>query len=174
MTVHLALENGAAKCGANVYKHYEMIDGKYTFIEKRVSRRRLLYFENAAKGVKADCKRCLNTVQHRWLSAPINRDMTGTVFHRSFGYDMTINKYCRVISQSEKSLLVEDCGSAIVSGDPYGPGGTGKAIAGNGHGKQFRVFRKVYYTDPMRESFVGDGEGWSVWDGKASYENHCD
>jgi len=171
VTIHVMEENGAAKCGANVFKHYEMVDGEYTFIEKRVSRRKFLYFENAEKGYAVNCKRCLNTIA-RPETSPIMQDMTGTIFHRSFGYDMTINEFCQVIGQTAKGLVVQMC-AVNITGDPWAPGATGKASAGKPTGKTFNVFKK-HNPRGKYDYWTGGGHHWSIWDGRALYENHCD
>jgi len=170
-TIHIMEPNGAAKCGANVYKHYEMINGAYTFIEKRVGKRRFLYFENAEKGHVANCKRCLNTI-NRPETAAISEDMTGTIFHRSYGYDMTINEFCRVIKHTAKGLLVQMC-STRIDGDPLSPGATARASAGKPTGKSFIMLKK-HNPKWKYDYWTGGGQHWRQWDGRPCYENHLD
>ena len=175
MTIHIMNpEDGSAKCGCNVYwSHYE----NHVKLEKPIrliSRRCLPYFENKENGLVANCRKCTGTVQQRYQNAPIEKDMVGTKFHRSYGYDMTINEYCEAIRQDAKSLLVQESCAAI-SGDPWGPGSTGKASAGgiNPEGKTFRMFRKTAISGGY-EYWAGDGHSWSIDDGGEHYENHCD
>jgi hypothetical protein len=96
------------------------------------------------------------------------------MFHRSFGYDMTINEYCKAIKQDAKSLVVQEC-HAHIEGDPWGPSGNGSASAGSidPEGKTFRMFRKVSVNGGY-EYWAGGGHTWSIDDGRAHYENHCD
>lgn len=163
--IHLN-KDGKAKCGNQSYRRFSFTIQLTDDISQ------------------VNCKKCAGKVQRNSTFAPIEKDMVGTIFHTSFGYDMTINEYVKVISQTEKSLVVKEC-YAVVK-DDYGRG-NGKAIAGGykPDGKEFRIFRKVKkYTDRYNgqehvwESWVGtlhgSADSWSIWDGKENYHNTWD
>lgn len=165
MITHLKTSDGKAKCGSTPYHRYSS----------------LLLSDDKSQ---VTCKRCLGTVTRSTVTAPIEGNMVGKIFHTSYGYDMTINEYVKVIGQTEKSLLVKEC-YAIVR-DDYGLGG-GNAVAGGlkKDGKEFRIFRKVRtWTNPYTqetntwESWVGSlhqcANSWSLWDGRPDYHNTWD
>lgn len=158
-------KDGIAKCGAKPYHRY-------------------MDLVKTDDDTKVTCKRCNGTIQRKSECAPIDKNMIGTIFHTSFGYDMTINVYVKAIEQSDKSVLVKEC-CANVS-DDYGMGG-GHATAGGlkKDGQMFRIFRKIRnYTNPYTkvtntsEEWVGklhsSATSWSIWDGKANYHNIWD
>ena len=168
MAIHIN-KDGKAKCGATPWSRY---GGLHLVTDEK----------------DATCKRCLGKVKRNSDFAPITENMVGKIFHTSWGYDMTINEYVKVIKQSEKSLLVREC-TPVTNGGEYYPGSTGQATAGGfvKDGAQFRIFRKVKtYTDydgqlQTWESWVGTKPGysgvvtsWSEWDGKPDYENRLD
>lgn len=119
------------------------------------------------------CKRCLGTVERTTKPAEITENMIGKIFHTSWGYDMTINEYAKVIKQSPKSILLQECTRDVK--DDYGQG-AGRATT-NGHlvkdGEQFRLYKK---TTSYGETWAGGGEcrHWSEWDGRESYHNTWD
>lgn len=162
--IHLN-KNGKAKCGATPWSKWSLME-----ISKNKE--------------DVTCKRCLNKVKRTSQGVKIEKDMVGRIFHTSWGYDMTINEYAKVIKQSPKSILLQMCYTRT-NGLEYGPGGRGKATAGSlkPDGEKFRLFRKVrtykdYFTGETRvdESWAGGGQVryWSEWDGRESYENHLD
>jgi hypothetical protein len=171
MTIHVKNPDGSAKCGCNVFYHYEYDDaGNVTKKEKRISSRAWVYFET--DGRPATCKRCLNKIQ-KPVTAAIPDCWESLVFHYSFGYDMIINVYARPIRRTAAGLVCQVCDTAIASGEPFSPGGTGRAVAGaikEGE-KPFLMTRKAKenYT-----YWTGKGSHWSEWDGKPNYENHVD
>lgn len=171
MVIHIQESDGSAKCGANVYLHHEWDkDGNVIKKEKRISMRRFLYW--SSDDHPATCKRCLNQVK-RATTEEISENMVGKIFHRSFGYDMTINVFAKCIKQSAKSLICQECYKNC-TGEPWGPGGTGKASAGDvdESKKPFNMyFKKSIHGFSY---WVGAGETWGVWDGQPHYENHCD
>lgn len=175
MTVHIAEPNGAAKCGANVYRHFEYVGDKRRFIEKRISTRKLLYFENAEKGIRADCRRCLNTVVRSTKQA-IAGNMVGKLFHRSFGYDMTINVFAVCIAQGDKSLTCIET-VPLYEGYAWEPGGNGKASPSAKPKEDAKPFKMYLMASEKRTHlyWAGDGEHWSVCEPAQSfYENRCD
>lgn len=169
--IHIKEADGGAKCGCNVYIRHEWDDkGNVIKTERRISSRQFLYF--ATDGRPATCKRCLNKI-NRPETNRLDGNHIGRVFHRSFGYDMTINVYAKCIKQTPKSLVCQECNTVIASGDPWGPSGNGKAIAGEikEDSKPFNMFNKAHNN---YNYWTGAGEHWSEWDGQANYENHCD
>jgi hypothetical protein len=156
MAIHLN-KNGKAKCGATPWSRYSWLN--LTDDKKQV-----------------DCKRCLGTVKKPAAVAKITENMIGKIFHTSWGYDMTINEYVKVIGQTDKSLLVQECTTAS-NGLEYAPGSVGKAWAGGlkKDGKQFRLFRRVTsWGDYWKGSLHSSADIWSLWDGTPDYENHLD
>lgn len=112
--------------------------------------------------------------------SPITEDMIGKIFHRSWGYDMTINDYVRVIDQTPKSLVVKECKVRVENDTGHGQG-TAEPTGIKEDGEQFRMFKiqktwKDYYTGEERTAinWVGGSHTWWLWDGKANYQNSWD
>lgn len=175
MVVHLRNADGSAKCGCNVYWHFDYdAAGKVVGKTKKVGSRYFLYF--AKDGEKATCKRCLNEVARPEV-VPVPENWASLVFHRSFGYDMTFNVYAKPLRKTEKGLVCQECYTAVVAGDPNGYLGDGRAVAGDlkPDEKPFLMtFKKAAESRGGYQYWTGDGNGWSVWDGSPNYENHCD
>jgi len=171
MVTHMMTENGAAKCGCNVYIHHEWDEvGNVVKEEKRVSHRKFIYF---AKDTPATCKRCNNQIARPEI-CEIPENWKDLVFHYSFGYDMTINEYARPIERTAKGLVCQKCHTVIVDGDPWGNRGDGRAAAGNVNEKEPHFLMTLKKSKWGSQYWTGAGEHWSVWDGKPDYENHCD
>lgn len=132
---------------------------------------------------KVTCKRCLNKVVRKAQSVEVKEDMLGKIFHSSFGYNMTINEYAKVIKQSPKSILLQMC--VVNVENDYGRG-DGKAST-DGHlkkdGRQFRLYKKVKeftdYKTGEKKSYTywaggRDCDSWSEWDGQENYHNTWD
>lgn len=164
MKIHADKGNGQAKCGATPWGRMGAlwIDSTYT--------RNL--------GYKVNCKRCLGTVKKNARSAEIKENMIGKIFHTSWGYDMTINEYAKVIEQSPKSILLQECTRSVR--DDYGRGAGRATTLGTlkPDGEKFRLYKKVRtnYNGTEYETWAGGGEVryWSEWDGKESYHNTWD
>jgi hypothetical protein len=116
----------------------------------------------------------------------------GDTLSCSWGYDMTINNYCKVIGVSKtgktvKCRMVEK----ITNGEEHGPGGSGKAKAGK------KVYGPEFRLHVRGKSFVGSypfivrrneesgkysteksdcsyRKGYFSKDSGESYENHWD
>jgi len=157
---HKTIEGGAA-CGANIMKDYETGEPKLM--------RRFLFLEK--EGLPATCKRCCGTVK-RVQTAPITEDMTGIVFHRSFGYDMTINVFAKVIRHTPKGLLCQEC-NANTNGLEHGYTGEGRATAG-GLKTDAKPFVMLKKATAWGEYWAGQGEHWSPAGNRSYYENRCD
>lgn len=177
MKVHLNSGDGGAKCGVNVYldpypNGYDK--PKVNPPVRKISSRLLLYFEDLSRGRKANCKRCLNKVE-RAKTVEANDDLTGKVFHYSFGYDMTINVYAKAIKKTKKGWICREL-AAIGWGNAYGPGSTGKTRASNEFKKDAKPFLMLKKLSKCGHTyFTGNGETWHLIDADEShYENHCD
>lgn len=151
--------NGKAKCGAQPYHRISW---------------NLVLTDDAAN---VNCKRCLGTVKRTVAYAKIEGNMIGKIFHTSWGYDMTINEYVKVIKQTEKSLLVQECICSVT--DDYGKG-NGKATTDGTlvkDAKPFYIKRKdTSYGSYWKGSMNGNTSAslWNEWDGKANYHNTWD
>lgn len=111
----------------------------------------------------------------------------GAILHTSWGYDMTINNYCKVIENTGKTLkcrMVEKVSETFDGFD-----GTVEPDKEAEFGKEFRLRLSLYGTqDEIRLSirgsypFVIQSNGneskrlgsFRVWNGKANHENHMD
>lgn len=154
MSIHLKTPLGKAKCGSTPWnRHYGL----------SLSEDRTL----------VDCKRCLGTVKRTTQPAQIAENMIGKIFHTSWGYDMTINEYAKVIKQSPKSILLQECYRAVSDDNGMGNGRatTGGELKPNG--EQFRLFKKTTAYG-YRWSGGGQCRYWSEWDGRSSYHNTWD
>jgi len=154
--------DGAAACGCNVFTSWKTN-------ERMVSKRQFLYFETPER--PATCKRCLGQIK-RAATAPITEDMTGKIFTRSFGYDMTFNIFCKVLKHTNKGLLCQEC-HTNTNGMENGWTSEGRATAGSlKDSKPFIMLSKL--SGYGGQYWSGGGEHWWLWDGKPRYENHCD
>lgn len=158
MSIHIN-KNGKAKCGATPWSRYG-------------------YLNLTEDKSQANCKRCLGTVERQSQSATISQNLVGKIFHTSWGYDMTINEYAKVVKQSEKSILLQECYAAV--SDDNGMGGGRATTDGTlkPNGDKFRLYKKVRKMHDGRtyESWAGGGQCryWSEWDGQSSYHNTWD
>lgn len=157
-SMHLTVnDEGKVKCGAVSWGY-----GPGVYATKEVE--------------KVTCSRCKGTVRRTVTSGSFEGNWKGKIFHTSFGYDMTINRYAMVVKQNAKSVLVRECG-AIVKDD--NGCGAGNATCGEPDmsSKPFLIFKKMRdYGNgrPPSESYVGDGTWWTEWDGKKNYHNTWD
>lgn len=160
MSIHLATQEGKAKCGARSYWGYG------TYLEK---------LPNAP----ANCKRCLGKVQQRYETVEPPKEALGKIIHRSWGYDMTFNEYAKITKLNAKSAVAVPM-KVMTNGGEYGYGGTGKARPihepkGESFIVYFRRFRgELYGQTSTHIAIVGQGEHWSYWKGESNYENHVD
>lgn len=153
MAIHLKTPEGKAKCGATPWSRYG-------------------YLEMSEEKSQVNCKRCLGKVRRNSEPSVIAENMIGKIFHCSWGYDMTINEYAKVIKQSPKSILLQEC-YAVVK-DDYGMGnGSAKAGGLKPDGEQFRLYKK---TSKWGDRWAGGGQCryWSEWDGRSNYHNTWD
>ncbi len=158
MTIHKDKGDGNAKCGATRWR------GGAPWVDSAFTRK---------LGYTANCKRCLGTVKRTTAPAVIMENMIGKIFHTSWGYDMTINEYAKVIKQSPKSILLQECYRAVSDDNGMGNGRATTDGELKPNGEQFRLFKKTTaYGD--RWSGGGQCRYWSEWDGRSSYHNTWD
>jgi len=99
----------------------------------------------------------------------------GDILHYSFGYDMTINVFAKVLSRTDKSLVCQEVDTCLSGGDF-----NCQAVAGDKvkEGKKpFRVLIKWHNSVNYGKYYnlAGNGEHWSVYQkGQKLYENHMD
>ena len=172
MVVHAKNPDGSAKCGCNVYYHYDYdAEGKVVGKTKKVGSRYYLYF--AKEGEKPTCKRCLNEVARPEVVA-VPDNWSTLVFHYSFGYDMTFNVYAKPVRKTTKGVVCVECNTNVVAGDPNGYRGDGRAVAGDVKTDEKPFFMTLKKSKYGSEYWAGNGKNWSVWDGQPNYENRCD
>ncbi len=180
MKVHINSGDGGAKCGLNVFldPYPNGWDSpKVNSPARKISNRMFVYFEDKEKGIEANCKRCLNKI-NRPKAKNLDKDYVGTVFHYSFGYDMTINVFAKAFKQTKKGLMCREV-NVITGGDPWAPGGSGTAKAGSNFVEDSKPFlmllkSKSFNGGNSYEYWTGGRNTWSIWDGREYYENHCD
>jgi len=153
MAIHLD-KQGEAKCGATPWSRYGWLN-------------------LSADKKQVTCKRCLGTVERKTKPAEIKENMIGKIFHTSWGYDMTINEYAKVIKQSPKSILLQECYRLVSNDNGMGNGTATTDGTLKTGGEQFRLFKK---TTPYGETWAGGGKCryWSEWNGRESYHNTWD
>lgn len=155
MSIHVKREDGKPKCGARPWGYS-------------------LGIMFANEKVEANCRRCLGTVEKRYETIQVPKEYLGKILHRSFGYDMTINVYAKIIKINAKSATAVELKTMVVAGDPWGPGSTGKARPCHEPvGKPFIVYLKKSKNYDY-QGWSGNGSHWSIWNGESNYENHWD
>ena len=104
------------------------------------------------------------------------------IIHTSFGYDMTINVYAKVLSETAKTMLVQEIGATV--NDDNGTG-NGRAFpdASVVKGEPFRVYKRNKTWDGSNDNYYkGKLPGYSSVDfwtdyernGKGNYHNTWD
>ena len=136
MIMHMAKENGKPKCG--------QVRGWSFWVTKDPD--------------KVTCKKCLGTAKHATVE-PITDNMVGKVLRYSFGYDMTINVYAKVIRQTAKALVCKECYASVQ--DDYGKG-EGRSTCGEvkEDAKEFMIKRMK--SAHGYEHWSGAGNCWQV------------
>ena len=95
----------------------------------------------------------------------------GDIFSFSFGYDMTINKYYKVLSTKGKKAQVVEIGKKWVSGDP---GYTGEVIPDPDNEVDEPITALIKDDGNIRVKMYGRYHTAYPDSGKPSYENHMD
>jgi len=96
----------------------------------------------------------------------------GEIYHRSWGYDMTINTYFKVLSVKGKSAMVIELQKDVVKGCMQ----QGYVVANNSPDKG-AVPQKALIKDDgtIKVKHYSDKyETYRKWDGKPDYEDHMD
>lgn len=109
-----------------------------------------------------------------------NHPLIGKILHTSWGYDMTINDFCKIIEVSPTGKTVK-CRmiSRKVSGDPWSPGSTGKAAAGETeYGPVFRLKVGETCGHPSFHGsypycFRDEEKEWKAYMGRKGYFTIC-
>ena len=161
MIIHLLQADGAAKCGVNVYQVWQTN-------KRKISNKYFLSSENI---LEVNCKRCLNNGD-KSESVALTENYLGKIFSCSWGYDMTINDYAKVIKQNGACLTLQICAAHVENDN--GMGG-GKSWAGevDPNGKIF-IIRQVRTKSGHTHFTKAQGQYWSLWDGQKDYYNTWD
>lgn len=105
----------------------------------------------------------------------------GTIFHTSWGYNMTMVEFLQVVKETASTVWFEEIGQEVVETTGYM---TGKVVPIRDHFVLRDGERKVYqarkrgfagrpyFTFTERQG--GYGRSASEWDGTPCYFNHCD
>lgn len=160
--IHLE-KQGKAKCGSTPWR------GSFNFMLSK-------------KESEVTCKRCLGKVKRSVSWAPIKENMIGKILHCSWGYSMTINEYVKVIKQTEKSLIVQECYAEVKDDNGMGSGraSTNGQIMKDAQPFSIKLRERVDYQGQTHRSLIGNMPGnssagyWQEWDGKESYHNTWD
>ncbi len=108
----------------------------------------------------------------------------GDILHTSWGYDMTINNYCKVLENTGKTVK---CIMIGTKGNFDGHNGEVEPDASREFGQPFRLRirkgndnEKCYYSGSYPYC-AGSGnftakrqDSFELWNGKPNYENHDD
>lgn len=176
--IHLRENDGGAKCGCNVFyrREWNKETRKYEGPDiRRIRWQTLVYFSN--ENNPATCKRCLNKI-NRPITEAAPEIPTDKVFHRSFGYDMTINVFAAPIKKTAKGYICVILQPQL-SGEAYAPGGGGTAAAGDTTDHSEKTFlmslKKQIWDGGEYKYWTGGGHQWQLEDkNNIHYENHCD
>ena len=95
----------------------------------------------------------------------------GDIFSFSFGYDMTINQYYKVLSTKGKRAQVVEIGKKWVSGDP---GFTGEVVPNPDNEVDEPTTALIKDDGNIRVKMFGRYHTAYPDSGKPSYENHMD
>jgi hypothetical protein len=101
-----------------------------------------------------------------------------TILQSSYGYDMTINHYYKIVKDGEKTVLLQEIGKTV-SNDEGRDSGQSVADASKEIGKPFRAYKRNYRFDYRQGQayFVSKyiaGNSANIWDGKPDYYNTWD
>lgn len=96
----------------------------------------------------------------------------GEIYHRSWGYDMTINTYYKVLMVRGKKATVVELGKKVISGSLQ----QGKVVPDEKNRETKTTIALIKPDGSLRIRFMGDGdyETYRKWDGKPDYEDHMD
>ena len=99
--------------------------------------------------------------------------MNTIILEATFGYDMTINVYYKILQDGEKTALVQEISRKVYNDDGMG-GGHSVADPTKVVGKPFRAYKRNYTGNPLYRSKNFPGGSADVWSGNPSYYNTWD
>lgn len=96
----------------------------------------------------------------------------GDIYHRQWGYDMTINTYYKVLMVRGKKATVVELGKKVISGSLQ----QGKVVPDEKNRETKTTIALIKPDGSLRIRFMGDGDygTYHKWDGKPDYEDHMD
>ena len=96
----------------------------------------------------------------------------GEIYHRSWGYDMCINTYYKVLMVRGKKATVVELGKKVISGSLQ----QGKVVPDEKNRETKTTIALIKPDGSLRIRFMGDGnyETYHKWDGQPDYEDHMD
>jgi len=162
MQIHLIKSDGAAKCGINVYTDWQTG-------ERRISSRRFILTTNDPD--KVTCKKCSGNA-YKSEPVPIAENYLGQIFYTSWGYDMTLHDYAKVIKQDGAVLTLQECFMHSENDNGFGAGRSWPGEI-NPAGKVFRI-RQVKTKNGYVHFTKANGHFWYLWNGKKNYYNTWD
>lgn len=173
MKVHIDSGDGGAKCGLNVgYDHYPNGYNSEKVVPpvRKIYKNQFIWFAN--EKTPCNCKRCLNQI-NRPVTVTPTEDLTGKVFHYSFGYNMTINVFAKVIKKTAKGYICQELKGLCVKGS-YDSGSVRASNEFSEDSKPFLMTKKR--NDKYNyEYWTGKNHHWTlVEQDQTFYENHWD
>lgn len=96
----------------------------------------------------------------------------GEIYHRNWGYDMSINTYYKVLMVRGKKATVVELGKKVISGSLQ----QGKVVPDEKNRETKTTIALIKPDGSLRIRFMGDGnyETYHKWDGQPDYEDHMD
>lgn len=127
--------------------------------------------ENGSTETKSEIKKEPKTAKSKPKINDNPLVKVGDIFSFSFGYDMTINKYYKVLSTKGKRAQVVEIGKKWVSGDP---GYTGEVVPNPDNEIDEPITALIKDDGNIRVKMYGRYHTAYPDSGKPSYENHMD
>lgn len=96
----------------------------------------------------------------------------GDIYHRHWGYDMSINTYYKVLMVRGKKATVVELGKKVISGCLQ----QGKVVPDEKNRETKTTIALIKPDGSLRIRFMGDGnyDTYHKWDGQPDYEDHMD
>lgn len=153
---HLEKESGKAKCGSRPWGHAAYL------------------WRLTSNPDEVQCRRCKGTINRRYENEAIKEKMVGRIFHTSFGYDMTINVFAKVIKQTEKTITLQPIKTSVKDDDGRG-NGRAKPYDEPDTTEKIFTLKKMKSKEGSYSYWSGGKYGpWSEWDGQEHYHNTWD
>jgi len=111
------------------------------------------------------------------------RGFKGKIFYNSWGYDMTINDFVKVVSETDKTVMVVKMGKKVVGGEA---GYTGLEVPVRlPKSNPFRLKKSINNydnsskielrgSDKSKNSSREESVSWWLWDGTPQRFNYMD